>query len=36
VRAGESDKAKKAYHTYLELAPGSTASGYVKQQLEKL
>ncbi len=36
MRSGDSDKARKAYQTYLALAPNSAASGYVKQQLEKL
>lgn len=36
LRSGENVKAKKAYQTYLALAPGSASSGYAKQQLEKL
>jgi uncharacterized caspase-like protein/peptidoglycan/xylan/chitin deacetylase (PgdA/CDA1 family) len=36
VRLGEKGKAKKAYQTYLELAPTAAASAYAKQQLEKL
>jgi uncharacterized caspase-like protein/peptidoglycan/xylan/chitin deacetylase (PgdA/CDA1 family) len=36
ARAGEHDKAKSAYRTYLELAPGGSGAGYAKQQLEKL
>jgi uncharacterized caspase-like protein/peptidoglycan/xylan/chitin deacetylase (PgdA/CDA1 family) len=36
ARAGQGDKAKTAYKTYLELAPGSSGAGYAKQQLEKL
>ena len=33
---GESDKAKKAYQTYLELSPNSPSAAYAKQQLDKL
>jgi uncharacterized caspase-like protein/peptidoglycan/xylan/chitin deacetylase (PgdA/CDA1 family) len=36
ARAGQGDKAKSAYKTYLELAPGGSGAGYAKQQLEKL
>jgi uncharacterized caspase-like protein/peptidoglycan/xylan/chitin deacetylase (PgdA/CDA1 family) len=36
ARAGQGDKAKTAYGTYLELAPGGTGAGYAKQQMEKL
>jgi uncharacterized caspase-like protein/peptidoglycan/xylan/chitin deacetylase (PgdA/CDA1 family) len=36
ARAGQGDKAKSAYKTYLELAPGGTGAGYARQQLEKL
>jgi len=36
ARAGQGDKAKTAYKTYLELAPGGSGAGYAKQQLEKL
>jgi uncharacterized caspase-like protein/peptidoglycan/xylan/chitin deacetylase (PgdA/CDA1 family) len=36
ARAGSGDKAKGAYKTYLELAPGGSGAGYAKQQLEKL
>lgn len=32
-KAGDADKAKKAYQTYLELAPNGPAVGYVRQQL---
>jgi len=32
-KAGEADKAKKAYQTYLELAPNGPAAGYARQQL---
>lgn len=35
-RGGEKEKAKGAYKTYLELAPGGSGSAYAKQQLEKL
>ncbi|SFC07974.1 Peptidoglycan/xylan/chitin deacetylase, PgdA/CDA1 family [Massilia yuzhufengensis] len=35
-RAGENGKAKGAYKTYLELAPGGTQAGYARQQMEKL
>lgn len=36
ARGGEREKAKGAYKTYLELAPGGSGAGYAKQQLEKL
>ncbi|MGZ3253332.1 MAG: polysaccharide deacetylase family protein, partial [Burkholderiaceae bacterium] len=36
VKAGEKEKARTAYQTYLALSPRSSAEGYVKQQLEKL
>jgi peptidoglycan/xylan/chitin deacetylase (PgdA/CDA1 family)/uncharacterized caspase-like protein len=36
VRSGDGEKAKKAYQTYLSLAPTSPSAGYAKQQLEKL
>jgi uncharacterized caspase-like protein/peptidoglycan/xylan/chitin deacetylase (PgdA/CDA1 family) len=36
ARAGQSDKAKFAYKTYLELAPGGSGAGYARQQLDKL
>jgi uncharacterized caspase-like protein/peptidoglycan/xylan/chitin deacetylase (PgdA/CDA1 family) len=36
ARAGQGDKARTAYKTYLELAPGGSGAGYAKQQLEKL
>jgi len=36
ARSSDSEKAKKAYQTYLELAPGGSGAGYAKQQLEKL
>ena len=36
ARAGQGDKAKVAYKTYLELAPGGSGAGYARQQLEKL
>ncbi|WP_317205671.1 polysaccharide deacetylase family protein [Janthinobacterium sp.] len=36
ARAGEADKAKLAYKTYLELAPKAGQAAYAKQQLEKL
>jgi uncharacterized caspase-like protein/peptidoglycan/xylan/chitin deacetylase (PgdA/CDA1 family) len=36
ARAGDADKAKTAYRTYLELAPNSASAGYARQQLEKL
>jgi uncharacterized caspase-like protein/peptidoglycan/xylan/chitin deacetylase (PgdA/CDA1 family) len=35
-RAGEKDKAKGAYKTYLELAPSGSGASYAKQQMEKL
>ncbi len=34
-RAGNSDKAKKAFGTYLELAPNGPGAAYAKQQMEK-
>lgn len=36
VRSGEADKAKKAYRTYLELAPNGSAAAQARQQLEKI
>ncbi|MGB9109369.1 MAG: polysaccharide deacetylase family protein [Telluria sp.] len=36
ARAGQGEKAKSAYKTYLELAPGGTGAAYARQQLEKL
>lgn len=36
LHSGENAKAKKAYQTFLELAPGSAASRYAQQQIEKL
>jgi peptidoglycan/xylan/chitin deacetylase (PgdA/CDA1 family)/uncharacterized caspase-like protein len=36
ARAGDADKARSAYKTYLELAPSGTNAGYARQQLEKL
>jgi peptidoglycan/xylan/chitin deacetylase (PgdA/CDA1 family)/uncharacterized caspase-like protein len=36
ARAGERDRARKAYTTFLELAPTSPGAGYARQQLEKL
>ncbi|KQV50046.1 polysaccharide deacetylase family protein [Massilia sp. Root335] len=36
ARAGNGDKAKAAYKTYLELAPSGSGAGYAKQQVEKL
>ncbi|MEN6585742.1 MAG: polysaccharide deacetylase family protein [Sulfuricella sp.] len=36
ARGSEGEKAKKAYQTYLELAPGGSGAGYARQQLEKL
>ncbi len=36
ARAGQGDKAKGAYKTYLELAPKSPTAGYARQQMEKL
>ena len=36
VRLGENDKARQAYRTYLELAPGGAAVAHVKAQIEKL
>lgn len=33
AKAGEADKARKAWQTYLELAPGGPGAAYVKQQL---
>jgi peptidoglycan/xylan/chitin deacetylase (PgdA/CDA1 family)/uncharacterized caspase-like protein len=35
-RAGDREKAKGAYKTYLELSPGGSAAAYAKQQVEKL
>jgi tetratricopeptide (TPR) repeat protein len=36
ARAGQGDKAKTAYKTYLELAPNGSGAGYARQQIEKL
>jgi uncharacterized caspase-like protein len=36
ARAGQLEKARVAYKTYLELAPNGSGAGYAKQQLEKL
>lgn len=36
VRLNEREKAKKAYTSFLELAPNSPSSGYVKEELAKL
>jgi uncharacterized caspase-like protein/peptidoglycan/xylan/chitin deacetylase (PgdA/CDA1 family) len=36
ARAGQGDRARTAYKTYLELAPGGSGAGYARQQLEKL
>jgi uncharacterized caspase-like protein/peptidoglycan/xylan/chitin deacetylase (PgdA/CDA1 family) len=36
ARAGQGEKARTAYQTYLELAPGGSGAGYARQQLEKL
>ncbi len=35
AKAGEGEKAKKAYGTYLELAPNGTGAGYAREQLAK-
>jgi uncharacterized caspase-like protein/peptidoglycan/xylan/chitin deacetylase (PgdA/CDA1 family) len=35
AKAGSADKAKKAFGTYLELAPGGPGAAYAKQQMEK-
>jgi uncharacterized caspase-like protein/peptidoglycan/xylan/chitin deacetylase (PgdA/CDA1 family) len=36
ARAGDTDKAKNAYKTYLELAPNGASAALAKQQLERL
>ena len=36
ARAGDGDKAKAAYKTYLELAPNGSGAGYARGQIEKL
>lgn len=36
ARGGQSEKAKSAYKTYLELAPGGSSATYVKQEMLKL
>ena len=36
ARAGQADRARAAYKTYLELAPNSGGAGYARQQIEKL
>jgi uncharacterized caspase-like protein/peptidoglycan/xylan/chitin deacetylase (PgdA/CDA1 family) len=36
ARAGDGDKAKTAYKTYLELAPNGSGAGYARVQIEKL
>lgn len=33
--AGEKDKGRKAYQTYLELAPAGAGAAHARQQLEK-
>jgi tetratricopeptide (TPR) repeat protein len=35
ARAGQLEKARAAYKTYLELAPGGSGAVYARQQLEK-
>ncbi len=35
AKSGNADKAKKAYGTYLELAPNGSGAGYARQQLDK-
>lgn len=35
AKAGSADKAKKAFGTYLELAPSGPGAAYAKQQVEK-
>lgn len=35
-QTNDSDKARKAYQTFLELAPNSPSASYVKQRIEKL
>lgn len=35
AKAGNADKAKKAFGTYLELAPSGPGAGYARQQVEK-
>lgn len=32
---GMADKAKKAFATYLELAPNGTGAAYARQQVDK-
>lgn len=36
LQAGDGDKAKAAYQTYLALAPNGSGAAYARQQLEKL
>jgi uncharacterized caspase-like protein len=36
ARAGDAEKAKTAYKTYLELAPNGSGAGYARGQIEKL
>jgi len=36
LHVGDSDKAKKAYQTFLELSPNSPGATYARQQLDKL
>src|SRR5438067_5516065 len=36
AHAGEGDKARTAYRTYLELAPNSASAGYARAQIESL
>ena len=36
VNLGEKEKAKKAYQTYVELAPNSASVSYARQQMDKL
>jgi predicted RNA polymerase sigma factor len=35
-RAGDKDKARNAYKTYLELAPTASAAAYARQQMQQL
>ena len=35
VRAGEKERARKAYRTYLELAPSGAGAAHARQLLEK-
>jgi peptidoglycan/xylan/chitin deacetylase (PgdA/CDA1 family)/uncharacterized caspase-like protein len=36
AHAGDKDKARSAYKTYLELAPNAAGAGYARQQLQQL